>query len=546
MKKILILSCWIFFGNSMGADVNQPRSVHNKQQFNNQVYNDDYLRIVLKFHDGSGVRSNKHGDLIIKPGLQNLNTLKQRRLSTRQINRDVLAINRYLDRLKLKSNQLIKGLESDFKNEKEKAEQFWQKEMAEIPTYQQLLLKDGGQDPKLALWVRTLNTYSSLEIAYAEPIAMPPINQELATPPIPWQSCNAVPIDPAVGDLSGLQGYLGAPPTGINADLLNQIPGGQGSGIRVIDVEGGYYPHSDHRPLFQNVGNTTQYGTSHGNAVIGIIGAQHNGIGLNGLSPDANIGIRSIFNHNLFDDLSSAGNSSANVAHHLYWAARHSMQGVVLIELHRNSTEEPDCTCNFNGVVPCRWTPVEYWPAEFDTIQNATGNGVIFVEAAGNGSRSLDSTMFNTCTVGHCFDRSVRDSGAILVSGSRADGLTPFCGFPGRPNYGSRIDVHSWGELIPNTTFIGSFLYDGNSYCNDYSDNFAGTSGASAIIAGAVTALQGAYLAKTGNRLDALSMREALRVTGTPQTPTNVDGNDILIGPHPNLTAALQYALDNF
>ncbi len=298
--------------------------------------------------------------------------------------------------------------------------------------------------------------------------------------------------------------------------------------------------------MFQNVGHTSQYSTSHGNAVIGIIGAQHNGIGLKGLAPNASIGIRSIYNKNLFDDLNSAGNSSANVAHHLYWAAKHSMQGVVLIELQRYSFEEPDCTCNSNGVVPCRWTPLEYWPAEFDTIQNATGNGVVFVEAAGNGSRSLDNQIFNTCTDGHCFDRSVRDSGAILVSGSRTDGITPFCHEQGRPNYGSRVDVHSWSELIPNTANIGGYLYNANSLCNDYSDNFGGTSGASAIIAGAVTVLQGAYLAETGNRLDALSMREALRLTGTPQTPLNVGGNDILIGPHPNLTEALQYALDNF
>lgn len=547
MKKMFILSCWIFLGNSNAADLIEPRSIHNKDQFNNQLYNDDYLRIVLKFHDGSGVRSNSRGHLMIKPELQNSATLRQRGLNTRQISNDVLAINRYLDQLKLQSNQLINGLESDFKNEKEKAEQYWQKEMAELPTYQQLLLKDGGQNPMLALWVRTLNTFPSLEIAYAEPIAMPPINEELATPPAPWKSCNAVPIDPAAGDLSEFQGYLGTPPVGMNTDLLNQLPGGLGSGIRIIDVEGGYLPHSDHKSLFQNIGHTTQYGIDHGSAVIGIIGSQHNDIGLNGLAPNASIGLRSIYNKNLFDDLNSAGNSSANVAHHLYWAAKHSIQGVVLIELQRYSAEEPDCTCNFNAVVPCRWTPLEYWPAEFDTIQNATGNGTVFVEAAANGSRSLDSTIFNTCTNGHCFDRSVRDSGAILVSGSLTDGVTPFCGKPGRPNYGSRIDVHSWGEQIPNT-FIdgGNYLYQGISHCNNYYEDFGGTSGASAIIAGAVTALQGAYYAATGSRLDALSMRETLRVTGTPQTPMNVDGHDILIGPHPNLTDALQYALDNF
>jgi hypothetical protein len=166
------------------------------------------------------------------------------------------------------------------------------------------------------------------------------------------------------------------------------------------------------------------------------------------------------------------------------------------------------------------------------------------VEAAANGYRNLDSPIFDTCN-GGCFDRNHRDSGAILVSGSKTDGITAQC-FHGAPNYGSRIDVHSWLEWIPNTASIGSYLHNPTGHCNDYGDNFGATSGASAIIAGAVTSLQGAYFATTGNRLDALSMREALRVTGSPQTPLNVSGHDILIGSHPNLTEALQYALDNF
>lgn len=540
----LIGVCGLWLSAAQAEDQLKPRQVHHKQQFANMSYAGDFLRIVMKFHDGSGVRSHASGQLEIRPELQDPQVLRQRGLSSQQVRKDVADINRYLRQVKLSSVPMIEGRESTFTKDQALAEQYWQQEMAELGTYQQLLLKDGGRNPNLPIWVRTLNRYPSFEIVYAEPVAFPDINDKLATPPVPWASCNAEPIDPAAGDLSPMQAYFGAPPAGMNADLLNQLPGGQGAGIRVIDVEGGYLPHSDHKPLLHQIGHTTSNWVEHGNAVVGILGAEHNGIGLDGLSPDASIGFRSIYNANLFNNWAAANSNSANVAHHLYWAGKHSIEGVVLIELQRPSTQDSDCVCADTNS-SCIATPVEYWPAEFDVIQQASGNGVIYVQAAGNGSRNLDSAIFDACG-GPCFDRNFRDSGAIMVSGSLADGVTAQCAISGRPNYGSRVDVHSWSEGIPNTTNIGGYLYNGDGHCNDYSDDFGGTSGASAIIAGAVTSLQGAHQAATGSRLNALQMREALNATGTPQTPLNVSGHDILIGPHPNLTEALQYALDQF
>ncbi len=518
-----------------------PRQIHNKNQFENQNYAGDFVRMVLKFHDGSGVRSDSAGNLVVKTELQDSRKLRRRGLSPSQVSRDVQAINRYLQRHELASAAMIKTTEADFQEQIKTAEHYWGQEMAELPTYQQVILKDGGRNPMLPIWVRTLNAYQSFELVYAEPVAVPFITDKVATPPPAWNSCNAVPIDPAAGDLSGLQGYFGAPPTGMNATALNLEPGGLGANIRVIDIEGGYLPHSDHKTLFQKIGHTTNYHYFHGSAVIGILGALHNGIGLNGLAADASIGFRSIYNSNLFNDWGAANSNSANVAYNIYWAAKHSMQGVVLIELQRPGVSlDPDCACsNLNG--GCSATPVEYWPAEFDTIQVATGNGAVVVQAAANGGRNLDNPVFNTCG-GGCFDRNHRDSGAILVSGSRDDGITAQC-FHGSPNYGSRIDMHGWSEMIPNTGNMGWHLYNGDGHCNDYREDFGATSGASAIIAGAVTSLQGAYLAETGSRLDPLTLREALNQTGTPQVPMNVDGHDILIGPHPDLMAALQYAL---
>ncbi len=526
------------WGGMAQAQEITPRQIHNKHQFANQSYEGDFVRMVLKFHDGSGVRSDRTGKFVVNTELQDHRKLARRNLSPSQVSRDVQAINRYLQRNELSSAAMIKSTEADFQQQIKTAEQYWGHEVAELQTYQQVLLKDGGRNPQLPIWVRTLNTYPSFELVYAEPVASPIVGDKFAQPQPAWNSCNAVPIDAAAGDLSGLQGYFGAPPVGMNATALNLEPGGQGTGIRVIDIEGGYLPHSDHKALFQIIGHTTTHYVQHGSAVIGILGALHNGIGLNGLAAEASIGFRSIFNANLFNDWASANSTSANVAYHIYWAAKHSMQGVVLIELQRPSAQDPDCVCSNNS---CIATPVEYWPADFDTIQVATGNGAVIVQAAGNGGRNLDNPVFNTCG-GGCFDRNNRDSGSILVSGSTSDGQTAQC-FHGAPNYGSRIDMHSWSEMIPNTGNMGWHLYNGDGHCNDYREDFGGTSGASAIIAGAVTSLQGAYLAETGSRLDPLTLREALNQTGTAQIPLNVDGHDILIGPHPDLMAALQYAL---
>ncbi len=540
--KSLILSTLIFLAIPSHSLELQPRNIHNKSQLAEQDMPADMLRLVIKFHDGTGIRSGRSGALEIHQDLQNTRKLRARRLNDRDIPSDVNRINQLLSEHGLEISSMIQASERMIQRQVAIAESYWNQELAELQTYQQILLNNRAGEVNLPTLIRLFNRFKSIEIVYPEPIAFPMATDKYATPVEPWGSCLGTPIDPNAGDLSTYQGYLSTPPTGINANDLHQFPGGKGSDIRVIDIEGGYLPHSDHKKLFQKIGHTHEHHIEHGNAVVGIISAKDNGIGLKGVAPDVSIGFRGIYNENIFDDWGTALYSSANVAHHIFWAAKHSLQGVVLLELQRYSAQDSDCPCGDNN--SCQYTPVEYWPAEFDTIKVAVGNGAVVVEAAGNGSRSLDNSIFNTCD-GGCFDRDIRDSGAILVSGSWDDGLSPMCGF-NKANYGSRIDTHSWAKNIPTTARLGAVIYDPGHYCNQYGSDFGGTSGASAIIAGGVAALQGAFLAEKGYRLDPLSLREALAVTGTPQIPTNVGNHDIDIGSHPDLTAALAYALESF
>ena len=87
--------------------------------------------------------------------------------------------------------------------------------------------------------------------------------------------------------------------------------------------------------------------------------------------------------------------------------------------------------------------------------------------------------------VGHIFDPAsdvFRDSGAIMVGA--ATSLTPH-ERTNSSDHGARIDCYAWGENIDSATSYADGVTD------NYDSSFGGTSGASAIIAGAALAIQG-------------------------------------------------------
>src|SRR4030095_5997333 len=104
-----------------------------------------------------------------------------------------------------------------------------------------------------------------------------------------------------------------------------------------------------------------------------------------------------------------------------------------------------------------------------------------------------------------------RDSGAIIVGAATSGTHRKTHGNNGS-NYGSRIDCYAWGTDI-NTT---STDRDGSR--STYISDFAGTSGASAIIAGAVISIQSMRVRANKNRFAPEEMRRILRdpECGTP------------------------------
>ena len=108
---------------------------------------------------------------------------------------------------------------------------------------------------------------------------------------------------------------------------------------------------------------------------------------------------------------------------------------VILIEQQLGTPTE------FVGMNLGEFLPMEWKQAEFDAIQAATMKGITVVEAGGNGRADLDSPQF-----GGAFNRSVRDSGAIMVGGGHSEGRR-WAG----SSYGSRIDCQAWYEHIVTT-----------------------------------------------------------------------------------------------
>jgi subtilisin family serine protease len=180
-----------------------------------------------------------------------------------------------------------------------------------------------------------------------------------------------------------------------------------------------------------------------------------------------------------------------------------------------------------------RFLPVEYWNDNFDAIQAATRRGVVVVEAAGNGGEDLDRSTYRGK-----LSRKGRDSGAIMVGA----GGPPRQGFIDRArldfsNYGSRVDVQGWGRMVATLDYGDLQRCAGadSAYTDrHYTGEFAGTSSASPIVAGAAILLS-SYAQQQGHVLWPTEIRDILHQTGTPQTSDPKQN----IGPRPDLARAL-------
>jgi len=171
----------------------------------------------------------------------------------------------------------------------------------------------------------------------------------------------------------------------------------------------------------------------------------------------------------------------------------------------------------------------DYCPAEYDNVvwdltRAASDAGIVIVAAAGNGSEDLDDPAYASY-------RNRGDSGAIIVGAGSNNAQHDRLNFS---TFGSRVDVHAWGQGV-FTTGYGDALTVGGDFNQRYT-MFSGTSSATPIVASCVAVLQSHYHSVTGNYLTGVQLRDLLIATGTPQGAAT---ETMHIGPLPNMEAAL-------
>ena len=348
--------------------------------------------------------------------------------------------------------------------------------------------------------VNRLNRLQSVEIAYVQP-----------------RPEEAGDISPPTPDYQASQDYREAAPAGVDADYANTLPGGDGTGVKIVDIENNWRTtHEDLDKAFGAIiGPIPSAGVSsaHGTAVLGEMVAGDNGYGVTGICPGADVG------------MVSAATMSTTQA--LYTAVAALEPGdMILIELHApgphyNFLSRPD---------QLGYVCMEYWQANYDAILYAWAKGITVMEAAGNGAENFDDPAI----YGQLFDTTYRNSHAIIIGAgypaSSSDNLEKH----GFSNYCARVKLQGYGSGV-YTCGYGT-LFDGDGDEDQYYTNsFSGTSSASPIVTGAGACLQGYYKANYGTFLTSDNIRDALVTTGTPQLGDTFQH----IGPRPDLQTAI-------
>lgn len=249
-----------------------------------------------------------------------------------------------------------------------------------------------------------------------------------------------------------IQPYLRPAPLGVNAYWAWDRHRARGQNVTIVDIEQGWdLTHADLPPTLNAIGTNNPTGHGHGLAVLGILAARDNDTGIMGMSARANVSLISYF-HDHDDDF--------NIA----WAIEQALDprngpnslkpgDILLLEtqVHRNGTS----------------LPVEVEEHLYDAIVDLGNRGILVIEPAGNSEINLDKV--------EDLRTGPKDSGALMVSGTIQVGPNDKHRSRGAEcNYGKRVNCYAWGEGIRTLGMA----------------DFGGTSGASAIIAGAAALLQ--------------------------------------------------------
>ncbi|PKK82194.1 MAG: hypothetical protein CVT49_15030 [candidate division Zixibacteria bacterium HGW-Zixibacteria-1] len=438
----------------------------------------DLARVIVKFREESDVRL--RGNQFVSLKGQALGT-------TNSLLRPYL--NGQIDRLFSKSEEALN--KDKFIYELRSGH-----ELADLNLYYSLDISGHGEAETI---VNQLNKLEIVEMAYVEPRPEP-----------------AEDIDPPTSDYEPLQTYRLAAPAGVDAVYAKTLSGGDGSGVKIIDIENEW--NQSHEDLEKAAGAIIGLGDNpygdHGTAVLGVMIGGDNGYGVTGICSGADVGMVSAYYYGITNAiLIAADNLQAG--------------DLMLIEIH-----SPGPRYDFQvRLDQLGYICVEYWQDKFDALQYAWAKGIIVVEAAGNGAENLDDVIYE-----QRFDTTYRNSHAI-IAGAGAPPSGNFGVDRSRlsfSNYSERVNLQGYGYEV-FTTGYGTYWNAGGDPDQFYTSSFSGTSSASPIVTGSVACLQGYYKNLYGVPFDADYAREILNSTGSPQQGNTSEH----IGPRPDLAAAV-------
>ena len=266
---------------------------------------------------------------------------------------------------------------------------------------------------------------------------------------------------------------------GIDAKFAWQVDGGTGQRTVLVDIESGWDLTHEDLATASIIKTPAPFETDvdHGTAVAGILVSPDNGKGIVGIVPTAEL----VLVNTLRPDGAQNNADAIVFGASLLGASRGR---VLLAELEETS--------------PGPGVPVENDPEVLKAIRFATSLGITVIEPAGNGGINLDDTpdLFQMSPRNAGFE----ESGAIVVGAAE---IAPD-GTPQRAaksTFGDRVDCFALGFGLRAPSSAAPNAYQ----------NFTGTSGASAVIAGVAAALQAMSFAHTGGFLSPNDVRNTFR-----------------------------------
>ena len=347
-------------------------------------------------------------------------------------------------------------------------------------------------------------------------------------------------------DYEPSQGYLDpaiSTPVGIDAHHAWTLPGGDGTGITVCDIE--YSWNYNHGDITKAPGSQINLNpiidpfpadqANHGTAVIGALVANHNGWGTTGICHGATLKTCASYFIIAGPPLDTVWDVPAAIT----MAINALSAGDVILLEHQWDYGDPNTA--YTDFIPIEWW-TDWYPSQqspngvYIAIQNAVANGIHVIEAGGNGAAPIPNSAYNTGLLNW-----YGNSGAIIVGagGAYTGGTYPEGDLQriSWASYGPRYDLQGWGENVVTTGYGDLDSTMGYNY--RYTNTFSGTSSASPIVAGAVACCAGYWKAQglSPALLPPSLLRSVLINTGTPQVipPTGQ------IGPRPDLLAAMNW-----